>query len=217
MTPDEFIGKNQDLLKESLMNQTLAITWFWNSHQKKKSFTFSEMIEILKYLQLDHTNLHVVWGDLVAMKRIHMPSFDVYRLDSAVQRELDMRYHESEAMIPGNADELLDEASSRLTAGHIVEATTLAGGALETHLLNVITKSGATPPNPGSISAYKDFIARARKAGSLPAFSDSDLSHIIGWGQDRNDAAHQPTAFRRGQQDVRLMIDGIRNLVSRTQ
>jgi hypothetical protein len=60
-------------------------------------------------------------------------------------------------------------------------------------------------------------IAQARKAGSLPAFADSDLSHITGWGQDRNAAAHQPIAFKSGREDVRLMIAGIRNLISRTK
>jgi hypothetical protein len=215
MTLEQFF--DQFLLTKSLADKVVGIAWFWSKHEQKQTFTFPDMTATLTTLRVDQADLHITWRDLCALRKFHVHSHNVYCLDRALEKELDKDYYQAEATRPGSPDHLLDQAEDRLAHGDLAQAAAVAGAAIETHLRNVISKSGSTPPVPGSISIYKEFIARERKAGSLMAFLDRDLSHITGWGQDRNAAAHQPTAFTRNPQNVRLMIDGIRDLVSRTK
>jgi hypothetical protein len=68
----------------------------------------------------------------------------------------------------------------------------------------------------GSISKYDAAIAKARNDGTATVYAATDSKLVTGWGGIRNDAAHDPGAFSRSREDVRRMIDGIREFISRT-
>lgn len=111
--------------------------------------------------------------------------------------------------------EVLDQADSLLRAGHVLAATVLAGGALETHLLHLCQRNGLTWVGDGSISKYDQAIAQARNAGTVEVYSATDTKLVTGWGGIRNDATHEPTKFSRSPAEVRLMVEGIRQFVAR--
>jgi hypothetical protein len=111
--------------------------------------------------------------------------------------------------------EVLDQAQGLLTAHHTVAATVLAGGALETHLRHLCVRNNLSWPGEGSIAKYDAAVAQARNAGIATVYSATDSRLIGGWGGMRNDAAHDPVAYRRGEEDVRRMIEGILEFVAR--
>ncbi len=110
--------------------------------------------------------------------------------------------------------EVLEQAEELLAANQLVAATVLAGGALETHLRHLCLRNQVTWNGAGSISAYSDAIARARKRGIL-IYSKTDGKQVTSWGGIRNDAAHDPTRYDRTKDEVRLMIEGIRQFLAR--
>lgn len=110
---------------------------------------------------------------------------------------------------------LLDQAETLLKANHKVAAAVIAGGALEAHLRSLCAKFGLTVGGDGSISKYDGAIAKARNDGVATVYSATDSKLVGGWGGIRNDAAHDPGAFSRSKEDVRRMIEGIREFISR--
>ena len=113
-------------------------------------------------------------------------------------------------------NDLLNQAETLLKANHKAAAAVIAGGALEVHLRSLCGKFGLTVPGDGSISKYDGAIAKARNDGTPPAYSATDSKLVGGWGGMRNDAAHDPGAFSSSKEDVRRMIEGIRDFIPRT-
>jgi hypothetical protein len=111
--------------------------------------------------------------------------------------------------------DLLDQADTLLRAFHIVAAAVVAGGALETHLRRLCDANGLAWTGEGSISKYEGALAIARNAGS-EIISKTDGAVVKGWGSIRNDAAHDPINFKHTADEVRLMVDGIRQFLART-
>lgn len=112
--------------------------------------------------------------------------------------------------------ECLDVAAALLDKGEVIAATVLAGGALEVHLLHLCKRFGVTWNGNDSISAYNDALSRARNVGTL-TISASDSKSVTAWGARRNDAAHSPTTFNGTVEEVRLIVEGIRQFIARTQ
>ena len=112
--------------------------------------------------------------------------------------------------------ELLDQASTFVAENRLAAASVIAGGALETHLRQLVARYNLTIAGAGSINSYNGAIAQARKTGAMMDVTSGDVSQVTAWGQDRNDAAHDPGNYRRSKEQVDLMIQGIRNFISRT-
>ncbi len=110
--------------------------------------------------------------------------------------------------------EILEQAIALLTSGHV--ATVIAGGALETHLRQLIKKNNLPVVGEGSISKFDSAAAKARNDGTATLYSAIDSKLITGWGGIRNEAAHSPGAFSRSHDDVKRMIDGILEFIART-
>ena len=109
--------------------------------------------------------------------------------------------------------DLLDQADAFLAYPYA--AAIVAGGALETHLRHLVNKKGLTINGEGSISKYDAAIAQARNAGN-EIYSANLGKLVTGWGGIRNDAAHDPGNFPWSKEDVRRMIEGIRDFIERT-
>jgi hypothetical protein len=110
--------------------------------------------------------------------------------------------------------ELLEQAEALLKA-HRVAAAVIAGGALETHLRHLVAKNGLTITGEGSIAKYDGAIAQARNKGN-EIYSANLGKHVTAWGGMRNDAAHDPGNFKWSEEDVRRMIEGVRDFIDRT-
>ncbi len=111
--------------------------------------------------------------------------------------------------------ELLDQAQVLVEANHHAAAAVIAGGALESHLRHYVDKHGITFTGAGSISTYNSAVGKARKAN--PAFySANDGKLVEAWGGFRNEAAHDPGNFARTKDDVKRMIEGVREFIGRT-
>jgi hypothetical protein len=110
--------------------------------------------------------------------------------------------------------ELLDQADALLRS-YRVAAAVIAGGALETHLRHLLSKLKLAIPVPGSIDKYDGIIAQARNAGN--EIYTANLGKLVkAWGGIRNDAAHDPGNFKWSEDDVRRMIEGVRDFIDRT-
>ncbi len=116
----------------------------------------------------------------------------------------------------GAEDDLLDQADALSASGHLVAATVLAGGALEVHLRRLCEKNNLAVTAPPSIAKYDQAIAQARNNG-LTIYEKADGSQVTGWGQRRNDAAHQPDQFKQSGEEVRLMVAGVRAFIARVK
>jgi len=123
-----------------------------------------------------------------------------------------------EAVLPP-AHPVLQQWDSLVTAPvsenylQIVAATVIAGGALESHLRHLCTRASVTP-KAHSISGYEQALATERKAGR-EIISANDGKNVTSWGGWRNDAAHTPATFTRSKAEVRVLVEGIRQFVSR--
>jgi hypothetical protein len=111
--------------------------------------------------------------------------------------------------------ELLDQALVLAESDHRAAAAVVAGGALETHLRHYVDKHGIAITGEGSISKYNNTVGQARKT-KQGLYSANDGKLIEAWGGYRNEAAHDPGNFVRTKEDVKRMIEGIREFVSRT-
>ena len=111
--------------------------------------------------------------------------------------------------------ELLDQAHALADAGHRAAATVIAGGALETHLRHYVDRHGILVAGEGSISKYNSTVGQARKANPN-LFNANDGKLVEGWGGYRNEAAHDPGSFGRSKEDVKRLIEGIREFIGRT-
>jgi hypothetical protein len=112
--------------------------------------------------------------------------------------------------------ELLDQASELIKNGALSAATVMAGGALETHLGRLVSRYGLPIKGDGSISRYNDAISQARNSNQRVSLTSADGKLVTYWGDMRNLAAHKPLEFRKSEQEVELMIHGIRSFISRT-
>lgn len=111
--------------------------------------------------------------------------------------------------------ELLEQADELVRENRLAAAAVIAGGALETHLHHLVGKNGLTiTASHGSISAYNQAIATERKNGN-EIYSKADHDQVESWGKHRNDAAHNPGAFKATKDQVKLMIEGIRQFIAR--
>ncbi|MHB1785264.1 MAG: hypothetical protein ACYCS7_03815 [Acidimicrobiales bacterium] len=113
-------------------------------------------------------------------------------------------------------NELLGQAETLLKANHKAAAAVIAGGALEVHLRSLCEKFGLTVSGDGSISKYDGAIAKARNDGVVTVYPATDSKLVGAWGGMRNDAAHDPGAFSNSKEDVRRMIEGVRDFIPRT-
>jgi hypothetical protein len=111
-------------------------------------------------------------------------------------------------------EELLDQADELLTSEHVVAATVIAGGALETHLRHLCDRHGLTIDGSGSIENYNMALARARKAGN-EVCTLGDTKQVTSWGESRNKAAHDPGNFKQDAAAIQLMTAGIRQFIAR--
>lgn len=114
--------------------------------------------------------------------------------------------------------ELLDQAEQLVDDGEPVPAVVLAGGALETHLRHLCDRAGVLGRlvGHGNIDKYKSLLDGARKDGD-EVITKGDGKFVTAWGDDRNTAAHDPTSFTKSGPEVRLVIDGIRQFVARSE
>ncbi len=112
--------------------------------------------------------------------------------------------------------ELLDQAKTLASGGYQVAAVVIAGGALETFLLHLCNRNKLTWQGDGSISKYEGALAQARNSGT-EIISATDCKQVIAWGGIRNDAAHSPATFKRSEEQVDLMVEGIRQFIARYQ
>lgn len=113
-------------------------------------------------------------------------------------------------------NDLLDQAQSLLDANYRAAATVIAGGALEIHLRNLCDKFGLPVSSDGSINKYDAAIAQARNLGTPAPYTATDSKQVGVWGGMRNDAAHDPGSFSRSKDEIRRMIDAIRDFIPRT-
>jgi hypothetical protein len=111
--------------------------------------------------------------------------------------------------------ELLDQALILANAHHRAAAAVIAGGALETHLRHYVDKHRIPITGAGTISKYNSAIGEARKPNPL-LYSANDARLVEAWGGYRNEAAHTPGEFARTKEDVKRMIEGIREFIART-
>jgi hypothetical protein len=113
--------------------------------------------------------------------------------------------------------DLLDQATALLDSKYLAAAAVIAGGALEAHLQHLVAKNGLTIDGAGSISKYDGAIGKARNDGTVSVYEAIDGKLVISWGAIRNEAAHDPGSFNRTQEEVRRMIDGVREFIARTR
>lgn len=115
--------------------------------------------------------------------------------------------------------EVLDQATELLDDGAPpASAAVLAGGALETHLRHLCDRAGllGSLSGHGSIDKYKGLLDTARKDGN-EIITKGQGKQVVAWADDRNEAAHRPTTFAKTSPEVRLMIDGVRHFITRTE
>jgi hypothetical protein len=112
--------------------------------------------------------------------------------------------------------EVLEQAAALLSHKQVVAAAVLAGGALETHLLHLCNRNGLKWEGDGSIGKYEGAIAKARNDGTVTVYEATDGKQVTAWGGIRNDAAHTPTKFNHSADEVRRMVDGVREFIART-
>jgi hypothetical protein len=91
-----------------------------------------------------------------------------------------------------------------------------APGALEVHLRHLCARTGLSIPEPGSLEKYNQALSQARNSG-VETISLTDSKEVTSCGGCRNDAAHERTKFPRSADEVRLMVQGIRQFVARTR
>jgi len=113
-------------------------------------------------------------------------------------------------------DELLDQAVALADGGYLAAAAVISGGSLETHLRHLVGKLGLSITGEGSISKYDQVIAQARNSGTTTPYDGVSSKQVIAWGGIRNEAAHNPGAFSRTKDEVRRMIEGIREFIQKS-
>lgn len=112
-------------------------------------------------------------------------------------------------------NDVLEQSRELLSAGYLAAATVLCGGALEAHLRRLCQRHALEWVGDGSIAAYDAAIAQARKAHRALLYEKADSTQVVSWGQLRNEAAHSPATFKRGESEVRAMLDGVVSFLAR--
>jgi len=138
-------------------------------------------------------------------------------LDAALER-IEAGHVESfrDAIRVDTEHDLLDQAERLCDHGYAVAGAVLAGGALETHLRALCERYGLTITGEGSISKYNGVVAQARNGEAADVYDKTDGKSVEAWGGLRNDAAHDPLNFKKTGDDVKGVIDGIRQFIQRT-
>lgn len=113
-----------------------------------------------------------------------------------------------------SVEELLEQADTLLTGGYLAAATVIAGGALESFLRHLCERNTLALPSGATIAVYDGVLARARNAGN-EIISATESKMVTSWGAMRNDAAHRPGQANLARDDVRRMIEGIREFAAR--
>ena len=119
-----------------------------------------------------------------------------------------------EAVRAESASELLEQAETLLANGYLAASAVIAGGALESQLRRLVDKHALPHTGAGSISAYNRAVGQARNAGQ-GIYSANEGKRVEGWCGLRNEAAHIPGTFTRSNDEVRRMIEGIREFLAR--
>lgn len=112
--------------------------------------------------------------------------------------------------------EVLEAAEELLRNGYVAAATVLIGGALEVHVRELFRKQPGAVAFSGSpsIEKYDNAINAARNGGHPTAYDAAKSKDVKAWAAKRNDAAHDPVAFKRPEAEIRLMLDGVRLFVT---
>jgi hypothetical protein len=110
-------------------------------------------------------------------------------------------------------EDLLHEARYLLDGNHLMAAAVLAGAAHEEHLRKLATKCGVPTEDrgePRKMPGINDDLKRVQ------AYTQPEWRQRQVWFDIRNEAAHNLPEFRtRTPQDLRRMIDDVREFISR--
>ena len=112
-------------------------------------------------------------------------------------------------------DELLDQALALVSAKQLAAADSFRWG-LGSYCVIWWLRTPLAIAGDGSIGKYDAAIAKARNDGTASVYAVTDSKLVGGWGGIRNDAAHDPGALSRSPEEVRRMIESIREFISRT-
>ena len=115
--------------------------------------------------------------------------------------------------------EVLDSAFELLAQGHLTAAAVLGGGALEVHMRRLYDKQPGASALKGdpSIAKYEKEISAARNLGQPVPYEPVDSKNILAWAGFRNAAAHTPTTANATPEQIRLMLEGIREFIARVR
>jgi hypothetical protein len=104
--------------------------------------------------------------------------------------------------------DFLEMAEYLLDEGYKDPAAVIAGGVLEEHLRKLCGKHGVTIPAKPKLDTMNADLARAG------AYNKNDQKQVTAWAARRNDAAHGNYS-NYGHAEVKLMVAGIRDFISR--
>jgi hypothetical protein len=109
--------------------------------------------------------------------------------------------------------DFLDMAEHVLAEVHRTPAAVVAGFTLEEHLRKMCGAAGVALTHPDGSPKKADLLnAELAKAGAYPTKTEG--KDVTAWLGRRNDAAHGHHD-RYSEEQVRLMIEGVRNFISR--
>lgn len=112
--------------------------------------------------------------------------------------------------------DFLDQAEHLLGEGYKTPAAVIAGVSLETHLRKLCDKHSIPTEAADSKGKLKPKKADTMNAELTKAkvYSGGDQKQVTAWLDKRNDAAHGKDKHVTDP-EIRLMIDGIRNFITR--
>lgn len=115
--------------------------------------------------------------------------------------------------------EVLDTAFALLVDDHRIAAAVLGGGALEVHLRRLYERTPGLTAFRGdpTIAKYDGAFAQARNTNQPVPYGTADSKSVIAWADHRNAAAHTPDRFMATGDQVKLMLEGIRDFLVRTK
>lgn len=105
--------------------------------------------------------------------------------------------------------DFLEMAEYFLDEGYKDPAAVIAGGVLEEHLRKLCRKHGLTIPAKPKLDTMNAELAK------VGAYSKNDQKQVSAWAGLRNDAAHG-NYTNYGSAEVKLMVAGIREFISRS-
>ena len=132
----------------------------------------------------------------------------------ALLADLDSNYMESVGeLLRGDVfADYLDMATHLLDKGYKDAAAVVAGSTLEVHLRKLCVKSNIITTGSNGKTKKADLLnSELHKAG---AYSNLEQKSVTAWLSLRNDAAHGNYS-KYGDQQVQLLVSGIRDFVAR--